>query len=1140
MYNNCLIVEKKYPKSVCFLLDTKNLSPQQLQSLKMYNLSATTTPMALQVPTLGANFTKLSIPAFSLNTYGNLGGGLANLQAGKTLTGQTIKLNPANGAGGAAKGAKGLSSDAKGAIGMGASVVGSTVGGLLSGGMSSGAGNTISSLGSGIGGAVSMVNPLVGGIISGASGLIGGAVNGLFGSKLDNEKIASIEGETKALRNTKVDDSSTGSILAQMTNQDWGSDFSKSDVGSEGMFSNKASKEYNRLKGERLMAQRNVSNIYNQAIYNQANNATFDIMRNIGTEDNIAAFGGFINPFESYSPAGAIDYERDTYRYLKDKEKNNNTMTNLFASTPSIFDIGGTLQTNGANYGNMMHIDAGQSHEQNPYDGVQIGVDNEGTPNLVEENEVIYNDYVYSNRLTVPDFKKQYKNKKKAPYEAQVLWNYSGRTFADAAKKIEKSTGSDERTEDPIANRGMESMLEVLAGVQEKEREKEKLKEQQEAIDNMTPEEFAAMQQQQQMMAQQQQMAQQQAMQAEQQGMQQQPTQEELAMMQQQQEAQQMQNPQDDMAVTSQPMAAYGGKLFYNGGYTKKVDIPDNATDTQIIKALRKAGYSKDYSDWLKDNEGKSRRDFITYINTQVDRNNTINYLKSLSPAVRKYLASKAGVTLENTNDENTDKVIDAIADKLKTPNAVKQSYDEGYNLPLLNRTAGTLPEYAQVSEGESGISLDEEALKNLQYVQDELGKAADKSTYRASKNNPMFREKTAAQIQDEENYGWFTDYVSSLSDDNPQLKQILKWYDGARPEGFTNKFYTTNEEGDEVLRENWRDLWVTGRNDGVEGALHVNLPMKTASNKSRTRYMLGDQEIDATNYLDENNKWKPNIFFNIDDGTTTQEEDGTNLTTYNLTRSDMPSIDNYKVLGTPPKGVSDNNNDLPKAPTWPYILGAGIQGAGLLYNALKPIDYSNADALEKAAVDAGKYTTVGFTPVSQKLKYEPMDIWSELNRLDANARATDRAIRNTGTNRGAVMAGIISNAYNNQLAHANAYRQALEYNNALQKQVGEFNRQTDQINSEGLLKADTANQDASTKARGYTLEGMKNAYAMRQSLQDAKSNAISAGITGLANLAWNYADTKAKNDLLKYGYDKVYSAAKGGKLRKRRKGLTF
>lgn len=52
-----------------------------------------------------------------------------------------------------------------------------------------------------------------------------------------------------------------------------------------------------------------------------------------------------------------------------------------------------------------------------------MGVDPEGTPNLVEEGEVIFNDYVFSNRLKVP---KAVRNKYK-------LRGKKALTFADAA-----------------------------------------------------------------------------------------------------------------------------------------------------------------------------------------------------------------------------------------------------------------------------------------------------------------------------------------------------------------------------------------------------------------------------------------------------------------------------------------------------------------------------------------------------------------------------------------------------------------------------------------------------------------------------------------------------------------------------------
>ena len=63
--------------------------------------------------------------------------------------------------------------------------------------------------------------------------------------------------------------------------------------------------------------------------------------------------------------------------------------------------IGGVLQTNGGDFGDgLVSINAGQSHEKNPYDGVQVGISREnGQPNLVEEGETIFDDYVFSKRI---------------------------------------------------------------------------------------------------------------------------------------------------------------------------------------------------------------------------------------------------------------------------------------------------------------------------------------------------------------------------------------------------------------------------------------------------------------------------------------------------------------------------------------------------------------------------------------------------------------------------------------------------------------------------------------------------------------------------------------------------------------------
>ena len=48
-------------------------------------------------------------------------------------------------------------------------------------------------------------------------------------------------------------------------------------------------------------------------------------------------------------------------------------------------------------------VNSGGTHEQNPYGGVQMGVDSQGTPNYVEEGEVRWKDYIFSNRIQISD-----------------------------------------------------------------------------------------------------------------------------------------------------------------------------------------------------------------------------------------------------------------------------------------------------------------------------------------------------------------------------------------------------------------------------------------------------------------------------------------------------------------------------------------------------------------------------------------------------------------------------------------------------------------------------------------------------------------------------------------------------------------
>ena len=118
---------------------------------------------------------------------------------------------------------------------------------------------------------------------------------------------------------------------------------------------------------------------------------------------------------------------------------------------------GGELHTHGGDFTNgVIQINSGGLHSTNPFEGVQMGIDPQGVPNLVEEGEVIFNDYVFSNRLKVPKaIRQKYKLRDNI-------------TFADAAKKLSKE--SEERPNDPISKRGLQVFMSALANGQEEVR----------------------------------------------------------------------------------------------------------------------------------------------------------------------------------------------------------------------------------------------------------------------------------------------------------------------------------------------------------------------------------------------------------------------------------------------------------------------------------------------------------------------------------------------------------------------------------------------------------------------------------------------------------------------------------------------
>ena len=222
-----------------------------------------------------------------------------------------------------------------------------------------------------------------------------------------------------------------------------------------------------------------INNSQNAAINNAADVTRNKIFNNMMA--NISAYGGPLtmrytgnmSPFGNRFANGGSIYinpanegkfnatKKRTGKTTEELTHSKNPLTRkraIFAQNAEHWKhaFGGDLNTNGGDFSNgIIMIGNGGTHEENPMEGVQMGVDTEGTPNLVEQGEVVYNDYVFSNRIKVPNSLR----------DSLGLNKNKNLTFADAAKMVQKE--SKERPNDPISKRGLDNSMVKLQQAQE-------------------------------------------------------------------------------------------------------------------------------------------------------------------------------------------------------------------------------------------------------------------------------------------------------------------------------------------------------------------------------------------------------------------------------------------------------------------------------------------------------------------------------------------------------------------------------------------------------------------------------------------------------------------------------------------------
>lgn len=350
----------------------------------------------------------------------------------------------------------------------------------------------------------------------------------------------------------------------------------------------------------------------------------------------------------------------------------------------NLFALGGDTQMHGADYSTgLLHVDAGGTHEENPNEGVQLGVDNEGTPNMLEEGETVFNDYVFSDRIKMDD-------KAKARFHISKKKEIS---YAAFSKKLEREIV--ERPNDPISKAALKKQLEKLQEEQERQKQEMQAREAREAFESLSPEEqVAAIQQlqaqqqgqeqamQEQAMAEQEAAAQQQAMQEQMMAQQGYGSPEEEAMMQQQMMAQQG-------APMMQGGYAYGGRINrFDGGGTFGFDPSKysqyNWDWDALIKAIKDGSIGTSYpSSYGSMQEYENSPDYKAFTEMLEDfaqhwGGQTLpfyHYPEGWNKEMRekwnkegkKVLSSREGWSKEHPLEDNILRYLDAIIDTVPT-----------------------------------------------------------------------------------------------------------------------------------------------------------------------------------------------------------------------------------------------------------------------------------------------------------------------------------------------------------------------------------------------------------------------------------------------------------------------------------------
>lgn len=1010
------------------------------------------------------------------------------------------------------------------AIGAAAPAVGGLMYNGISGGLSSGAGSAISSLGSTVGGAVSQVNPLLGGAITVGSNVLGGVTSNLFGSKLNQDNINTVENNISGLR-------SAGKGLAESTtNQDvlnsWsgvntGFDFSNSYIGKDGVFSNKAKNKANSLRAQQDAARAYAVQGLATGVENADSNMDTAAMRGF-----VAAYGGPLELMANNdSNMGPIEYGllSDYINTKKNKAASDGSTVSYMA--PVTYSKGGNLSrkkdygSKEKPYPNVKSKDFAGGGRSYPIPTKADAIDALRLAGLHGRSDVkakVYKKYPELKKHTDGGLLDFY-----APYdtffaEGGSLHNH-GTDWSTGLTEINEG-GS--HSENPyggvpygIAPDGEPNLVEEKEAIYNDNVYSERIKADKQTIrDYGYPKKYEG---------------------------------KSFAYIARDREKKVKERPNDPIAGSA---------------FKEEMEVLFDAQETQ-----------------------KQRH----------EAERLLEAFESLSPEEQALVLRQA---------QNTEQQAEMAQQEQSQQEAQEQqAYQQQavQQTPEQQVPEEQIPEQAVTAAagGSLGHRFDGGGtkMKNVGTWKDKdenhwdlytrLGLMQFINTLKEDMNNATTDEEKAElrnkAIETFNNIqqGYFNNVVRYLgaagvgyNKDAENFQKLFNDAGGNYGFNITNGDTATDISGsvDLPAGANTGDNKAGDYQDGYAG------PYTSIRNWGSTEYGDGkiyDDLVKAFNALGityaPNSKWqytyggsvpyqlyKLSLAENDNNGTVTDKNNVTNKCKFSWTPSDTETSTNTDQTAIEESKETDEIKPparIPYRSNTNTLIGnmAPYAGLGLYFAGVGKPDTSELTAsqnyLNNTAVAHPSY-------VSNYLQYRPFDVWANQEIADARSLATDRALTNTASPSRA--ANLLANSYISQLGNGSLYQKAREYNDSLRQKTVQQASVTDQFNASAENQIALANAQARNQANSARASLAANIAGQKQAAKSVWDNAL---YQNLGNLFQQYA-AQGKEDrnfnnfaaLLNAGYGNgvvsrslvdeldAITKAKGGKIRKRRRGLTI